>query len=416
VSGTSIDERLAAAGLPPLPRRVWAEIDLDALRNNVDVFREVVGPSVELLAVVKADAYGHGLVPVARAFEVAGVDRLCVASLDEALALRAAGIESDILVLFAIPADGIAEAARNNIQISITDAGPLLSALDQPPVPEFGPVKVDVEVETGLSRGGVKPEELATVLGRVRSSKRGLGPLGVWTHVATAEDEDATAAQVAKFEHAVELAHSAGQSVGLRRHMAATGGLLTGRVPHFEGVRIGLGLYGLLPLDLPIPAHLRPVADRLRPAMALKCQALRIEAFPPGTPVSYGGRWVARRESRIATLPVGYGDGFVRAYSPGAEALVHGRRVPVVGVVAMDAVMVDVTDVPGVTVEDEFVLIGTQQGSEIVTDELARVRTTIPWEVVTSMAYRLPRVYHAGSVLKGLRSLAGEARVGSSAG
>jgi alanine racemase len=415
VSRPSIDERLAAAGLPPLRRRVWAEIDEDTLANNVAVFRELIGPHVELLAVVKADAYGHGLVPVARAFEAAGVDRLCVASLDEALALRASGIESDILVLFAIPVDGLAEAARHAIHISVTDVGPLLSALERPAASGSGLVNVSVEVETGLSRGGVKPEDLPTVLRRVRESRRGPGPLDVWTHVASPDNEEATAAQVAAFERAVELSRAAGEVVGLRRHMAATGGLLTGRVPHYEGVRIGLGLYGLLPLDLPIPAHLRPLADRLRPAMALKCQALRIETFVAGTPVSYGGRWVAQRESRIATLPIGYGDGWARAYSPLAGALVRGMRVPLVGSVAMDAVMADVTDVRGVDLEDEFVLIGAQDGSEIVTNELARVRTTIPWEVVTSMAYRLPRVYHAGSVLKGLRTLAGEARVGSSA-
>jgi alanine racemase len=142
---------------------------------------------------------------------------------------------------------------------------------------------------------------------------------------------------------------------------------------------------------------------------------LRIETFPSGTPVSYGGLWTTQRESRIATLPIGYGDGWARAYSPLAGALLHGHRVPLVGSVAMDAVMADVTDVPGASAGDEFVLIGAQDGSEIVTNELARLRTTIPWETVTSMAYRLPRVYHADSVLKGLRTLAGEARVGSSA-
>jgi alanine racemase len=149
--------------------------------------------------------------------------------------------------------------------------------------------------------------------------------------------------------------------------------------------------------------------------MAVKCRPVRVEDFPKGTPVSYGGLWTAQRESRIATLPIGYGDGWVRAYSPLAGALVRGVKVPLVGSIAMDAVMADVTDVGDVGLDDEFVLIGAQAGSEIVTNELARVRTTIPWEVVTSMAYRLPRVYHAGPVLMGLRTLAGEARVGSTA-
>ena len=138
--------------------------------------------------------------------------------------------------------------------------------------------------------------------------------------------------------------------------------------------------------------------------MALKCRAVRIETLPAGTRVSYGGRWQAERESVIATLPVGYAR---RDPAPGTwgEALVHGRRVPLVGTVAMDAVMADVTDVPGISLEDEFVLLGRQGDDEITAEELARGRNTIPWEVATSMSYRLPRVYHAGSVLMGMRTL-----------
>ena len=407
----TIDERLAAAGLPPLPRRVWLEIDLDALATNVAVFREMIGPRVELSAVVKADAYGHGLVPVARAFQTSGVDRLCVASLDEAVALRKAGIECNILVLFAIPRSGLREAAERSIQVSITDLAESLEGIEQKPKTPHDQVVVDLEVETGLSRGGVRPAELPRAVRRIRTSGRGLGPFAVWTHVATAEDETTTAAQVAALERAVELARAAGEFTGVTRHMAATGGLLTGRVPVYEGVRIGLGLYGLLPLDLPIPAELRQFADRLVPAMTLKATALRVETFPAGTRVSYGGRWTAQRESKIATLPVGYADGFVRAYSPGAQAIVRGSRIPIVGVVAMDALMVDVTDAGGdIGPDDEFVLLGRQGGEEITAHELARLRNTIPWEVVTAMSTRVPRVYHAGSVLTGLRTLDGEVR------
>ena len=381
-----IGDRLAAAGLPPLPRNAWLEIDIDALRNNVAVFRELTGPHVALNAVVKADAYGHGLIPVARVFEAAGVDRLCVASLDEAIALRKAGIESDILVLFPIPPELIDEAGHNNVQL-------------------------EIEVETGLSRGGVKADQLPGVLRASRRAVEGLGLIAVWTHLASPEDEVATAGQIREFDRAITLAREAGEFVGVTRHVAATGGLLTGRAPAYEGVRIGLGLYGLLPLDLPIPAHLQPFADRLRPAMELKCMPLRVETFPKGTPVGYGGTWIAPRESVIATLPIGYGDGWARAYSPGAQALVRGSRVPLVGTVAMDAVMADVTEIEGVGLDDEFVLLGRQGSESITADELARLRNTIPWEVVTSMSFRLPRVYHADSVLMGIRTLGGEMRV-----
>jgi alanine racemase len=161
---------------------------------------------------------------------------------------------------------------------------------------------------------------------------------------------------------------------------------------------------------LPIPDNIRLFAERLRPAMALKCMPLRVATFPAGTAVGYGGTWVAQRESVVATLPVGYGDGFARAYQPGGQALVRGRRVPLVGTVAMDAVMADVTEIEGVTTDDEFVLLGDQGDESITANELARLRNTIPWEVVTGMSFRLPRVYHAASVLKGLRTLAGEVR------
>jgi alanine racemase len=360
----TIDERLAAAGLPPLPRRAWLEIDEDALRSNVAVFRELIGPNVELMAVVKADAYGHGLVPTARAFVAAGADRLCVASVDERAALLAGGVQSDVLVLYRMP----------------------------------GEVTAEVEVETGLTRGGFKPDELAAHT----------PPEALWSHLASPEDADATVRQVSEFERAVDAIGS--RSGWPRRHLAATGGVLSGRGPSYEGVRIGIGLYGLYPSNLPIPDNIRLFAERLRPAMALKCMPLRVATFPAGTAVGYGGTWVAQRESVVATLPVGYGDGFARAYQPGGQALVRGRRVPLVGTVAMDAVMADVTEIEGVTTDDEFVLLGDQGDESITANELARLRNTIPWEVVTGMSFRLPRVYHAASVLKGLRTLAGEVR------
>ena len=396
-----IDERLRAAGLPALPRNVWLEIDLGALANNVSIVREIVGPKVEISAVVKADAYGHGLQQTALAFEAAGVDRLCVASLDEALALRQTGITVPILVLFPVPRSEYALAAQNGIELVMTSA----------PETDSTGLAVQVEVETGLTRGGVEPERIPELLGRVADS--GARIAGLWTHLASPEDEATTTAQVAEFDRAVALVRDAGLQVP-PRHVAATGGFWTGRAPTYEGVRIGLGMYGLLPLDLPIPAELAPMAGRLRPAMALKCKALRIEQFPAGTRVGYGGRWTAERESWIATLPIGYADAIPRT-APWAEALVHGKRVPLVGTVAMDAVMADVTDVmaEGMSGEDEFVLLGQQGRDQIRAEQLARARNTIPWEVATSMSHRVPRVYHADSVLMGVRTINSETRVSS---
>ena len=403
----SIDERLAAAGLPPLPRRAWLEIDEAALAGNLRAVRDLVGNDVSINAVVKADAYGHGLVPVARVFEQAGADRLCVASLDEALVLRGAGIRRPILVLFPIPVTEVARAAREGIEIVAAEHATTLATLRQwERTRASDSLQVHLEVETGLSRGGLKPDTVVAMAREVLASP-GARLAGIWSHLATPEEQSVTFAQDDAFERAVAALREARIPVP-PRHLAATGGLFAEWAASYEGIRPGLSLYGLLPTGLPVGERERRIAARLRPAMSLKCRPLRIETFPSGTPVGYGGRWVAGRESVIATLPVGYGDGWSRSSSPLAQALVRGTRVPLVGTVAMDAVMADVTGVAEARLDDEFVLLGTQAGAAIDASEVARARNTIAWEVVTSMAYRLPRVYHADSVLKGLRTLAGE--------
>ncbi len=244
-------------------------------------------------------------------------------------------------------------------------------------------------------------------LARRIGATRGVRLAGMWSHLATPDDQTVAGAQVAAFEDAVRRLSDAGLPVPAR-HLAASGGLLASTAPVYEGVRPGLMLYGLAPAGSSAGRKLAHTTASLRPAMALKCRALRIEDVPRGQTVGYGGRWRAERRSRIATLPIGYGDGWSRAYTPGAEALVRGRRVPLVGTVAMDAVMADVTDVPGAGPVDEFVLLGEQGGERITADDLARLRNTISWEVVTTMAQRLPRVYHSRAVLLGVRTLTGE--------
>ncbi len=409
----TIQERLAAAGLPALPRKVWLEIDVDVLSGNLRAIRDFVGPDVALNAVVKADAYGHGLVPVARVFAAAGADRLCVASLDEAQLLRGAGIAVPILVLFPIPPAAVAHAVREHIEVVASEPEGAAAMLerwrrDQAGVPDDVLLEVHLEIETGLSRGGVKPHVVVELARLIEVAPRAR-LAGVWSHLASPESSDATFLQDKAFEDALDALRGAGMALPAR-HLSATGGLFTEWSPTYEAVRPGLSLYGLLPDDLLVGARETAMAARLRPAMALKCQPLRVETFPAGTPVGYGGAWVTPRETVIATLPVGYGDGWARAYSPGAHALVRGRRVPLVGTVAMDAVMSDVTEVPGIGLADEFVLLGEQDGETISATELARLRNTIPWEVVTSMSFRVPRVYHAASVPLGLRTLDGEVK------
>ena len=201
------------------------------------------------------------------------------------------------------------------------------------------------------------------------------------------------------------------EATGLPRpaiHMSATGGLLAGTAAAHDLVRPGLALYGQVPEDLPLDDRGRALAEALRPVMRLVARPLRVAQVDHGAPVGYGGRWIAARPSLVATVPVGYGDGYARATQPGGVALLRGRRVEVVGSVAMDAIALDVTDIPGVSTVDEVVLLGDQGGERITAAELARRRNTIPWEVLSGMAYRIPRVYHRASGPVSVRTLAGE--------
>jgi alanine racemase len=402
-----IERRLADAGLPALPRTAWLEIDLEALCGNLAVLRELAGLDVPIRPVVKADAYGHGGVPVALALEAAGADGFCVAAIDEALELRGGGVRGPILVLYPVPPAWVGEAARLGIAVTGGD-GPALAAIVRAAAaldPAVRPLAIDLEVDTGLGRGGLTDAELPAAA-RLVDGSPGVVLSGVWTHFQAVEDAAITAAQIARFEAAVAAIAAAGVELP-PRHVGASAALVTDGIVAYDGVRPGLAVYGLLPDELD-PSAVSPRAKgRLRPVLSLIARPVRVADLPTGHGVSYGPTFRTTRPSRIATLPLGYGDGWSRALSNRACAIVRGRRVPLVGNVAMDAVMADVTDVPGPPVDtsDEFVLIGRSGAERIGVDELAQLRTTNSWEVVTGMSRRLPRVYHAAAGPVGLRTL-----------
>ncbi|MDA8236687.1 MAG: alanine racemase [Chloroflexi bacterium] len=415
-----IASRLRAAGLPSLPRTAWLEIDLDRLAGNVAAIRAALPPTTTLEVVVKADAYGHGAVPVAHAALAAGARGLCVATLDEALELRAGGIAAPILVLFQVPPDAAPLAARRGIEVAAGDAGLLGRALDayaaagrraRRAMPGLG---VQVALETGLGRDGLTVPE-AVAAGRLVARVPGAALRGAWSHLQAPADRARTDGQVARFAAAVETLREAGVVIP-HRHILASGGLLAvdrlvaGEHPVFDGLRVGLAVYGIAPDGVPIGAAAVGIHAGLRPVLSLRAHPIRVADVPAGEGVSYGPTFVTARPSRIATLPLGYADGWPRAVSNRAAALVRGTRVPLVGNVAMDAVMADVTDVPGppVSVADEFVLLGPQGPDEITAAELAQGRTTITWEVVATMSRRMPRVYTAGAVPVGMRTLVEE--------
>jgi alanine racemase len=408
----AIEDRLRRAGLPPLPRLAWLEIDLLALEANAAAVRERVGPHVAIAPVIKADAYGHGVSAAVAAFGPHAA-MFCVATLDEAQVVRTLDARP-ILVLFAPPPEEMAEAA-GELRIEAVASDPdalraLLAAwLERG---RRGTLRIHVEVETGLHRGGLHPDEVVEAVASIGGVARA-EVAGLWTHLARAEAPVAVVEQAERFARAVAALRAAGSPVP-PRHVVATGGLLgpDALLPDGGGlgelVRPGLCLYGERPDDVAVAPEAERFAAALRPAMTLKARAVRFERIAGGVPVGYGGRWTSDRPSRVATLPLGYADGWPRASHPGAQALVRGRRVPLVGSVAMDAVIADVTDVPEADWSDEFVLLGSQGEDTITAGELARLRTTIPWEVLATMADRLPRVYHAGAVVRGLRTLRGE--------
>jgi alanine racemase len=356
--------------------------------------------------VVKADAYGHGALPVALALEAEGIDGLCVAAFDEALELREGGVGAPILVLYPVPAAWVGDAARLGIAIAAGDAAGVTEIVRAAAgLDPARPLVLELEVETGLGRGGFVEADLVAAA-RLASTSAGVRLAGLWTHFQAVEDGDITKAQVARFESAVRAVAVAGVDLPAR-HAAASAGLLTDDVVAYDGVRPGLALYGLVPDELGPGGIAVPDAERLRPVMSLVARPVRVAELSAGWGVSYGPTFRTERASRIATLPLGYGDGWSRQLSNRASAIVRGQLVPLVGNVAMDAVMADVTDVPGAPVDDtdEFVLLGTVGNVRITAGELAQQRTTNSWEVVTAMARRLPRVYHAAAGPVGMRTL-----------
>ncbi len=391
-----------AAVIAALPRTAWLEIDLAVVAANLDIVRGLAGAGAGVHPVVKADAYGHGAVPIARGLRTAGADGLCVATIDEAISLRRAGIGGPLLVLYPIPGAWAVEAARNHIAVTAGDPAllaELLAALAVPRASSGRPIArlgVHLEVETGLGRGGFQG---AALVGAAEAivTHAGTRLAGLWTHLQAPEDAGITARQVDLFEAAASLLRAAGITVP-RRHLRASGSLLGDAMTSYDVVRPGLSIYGLVPDELS-GAPIASEGAGLQPALSLHARPVRVADVEAGWGISYGPTFRTPGPARIATLPVGYGDGWSRALSNRAEAIVRGGRVPLVGNVAMDAVMADVSAVPGapVTVADEFVLIGRQGGQAITVADVARARGTNSWEVVTGFARRLPRVYHAAS-------------------
>lgn len=366
-------------------RPVWAEVNLQAIAVNIRGIRQQLRPKTKLMAVVKADSYGHGALPVARTALANGAECLAVAILDEALALRREGITATILIMGYTPPEQTRLVVQNQITQTVYSME-LARALSAEAVILKKTVKIHIKIDTGMGRIGVTPSEAPNFVKAV-AKLPGIFIEGAFTHMSSAdEDESCTRLQFARFMDAVSNIEKLGISVPIK-HVANSATTMFFPEMHLDMVRAGIIIYGLSPTS-PYSGTLD-----LIPAMQLKARVAHVKMVPANTSISYGRCFTTNWSSVIATLPIGYADGWSRLLSNNAEVLIHGKRVPIVGRVCMDQCMIDVTQVSGVQPGDEVVLFGTQAGQVLPVEEIAAHIGTINYEIVCNIGKRVPRVY-----------------------
>jgi alanine racemase len=367
----------------------WAEIDLDAIAHNVKAFRQHVGPRVEIIAVVKANAYGHGAVRVAQAALEAGATRLAVHRAVEGIELRRAGIDAPVLVMGYSPPAAAEIIAEWRLTASVITPE-FAQSLDGQAAARGVILPVHVKVDTGMSRYGLLPDEVVEFL-RFLQGLAFIRLEGLFTHFATADALDQTHVrrQLAVLNDVCGSVRAAGFSIPL---VHAANSAATMRLPeaHFDAVRPGIAIYGLAPSDEWLPVF------PIRPALTLKSRVSRVRELPAGSAVSYGRTWVADKPFRAVLVPVGYGDGYHRILSNQGSVLIRGQRAPIRGRICMDQFVVDASDIPDVRQDDEVVLVGCQGRECIRAEEVARLAGTINYEVTTSLLPRAERVYRRG--------------------
>jgi alanine racemase len=368
-------------------RPIWAEIDCDNLAYNLSLIRNIVGRGVKIMAVVKADGYGHGAGQAARVLRGAGADVLGVASLEEAMQLREAGIDGDIFILgYTLPewAEHVVEGGFIQTVYHLN----LAVALQKEAKRLGKKVRVQVKIDTGMGRIGLMPEKAAFFIQEI-AAMDGIALDGIFTHLSCADlpGNDFTIEQFARFEELLAQLKERGIEMPCV-HVCNSAGILRYPQCYCDMVRPGILLYGLYPS----PA-MKELNGGFRPVMAIKTNIIELKTVPAGAKISYGATFTAKRPTRIATFPAGYADGYSRRLSNKGHVLVQGKRAPIIGNVCMDFTMADVTGIPNVNVNDEVVLVGKQGAERILFDELAGHMDTINYEVVSLIGKRVPRVY-----------------------
>ncbi len=372
---------LSSENFPQRP--AWTEIDLGKLRRNLQLIRGDLPKHVRLMAVVKDEAYGHGALDVARVAVEEGAWGFGLSTLEEAMHLREGGITAPLLLL----------GERQEAELEWCVAHDLTVCVNEPHAvrklakiaADFGKrVPVHVKIHTGMSRYGVRWDEALPLIEKVLAEKS-LELEGVMTHFSQSDETEKTFAnlQFARYGEVLKALEKKGVSVKLR-HTCNSGGFLDLPHAHLDMVRVGILLYGVFPSTV-----CRKI-DGIQPVMSVKAKIAAIQKLKPGEVVGYGMRYTAQTERRIAILPIGYGDGFPRVRNEGC-ALIHGQRAPLIGGIAMDALMVDITDIPQAQMWDEAVLMGKQGSDEITVRDIATLKKSVTYDVLTNWRLRLRR-------------------------
>lgn len=364
-------------------RDVWAEVDLKAIEENIINIKSCIKNNAKWCAVVKADAYGHGALAVARKAVEQGASYLAVAALSEALNLRKAGFTTPILILGATPLDAAGEIAEHNITQAVFTMEQA-EAISREAVKRNKIAKVHIKIDTGMGRIGIRPER-AGGFAKALNSLPGIEIEGMFSHFALADVKDKSFAykQLEAFKLAIAKIEAEGITIEIK-HIANSAAILELPEAHFDMVRAGIILYGLWPSD-----EVEHTIE-LKPAMKLMAKIVYLKELEAGEAISYGCTWTAKRKSRIGTLPVGYADGYTRMFSGKAQIEYNGKRAPIAGRICMDQCMVDLTDVPEAKKGDTVVLYGSPS---LTMDEAASWLGTINYELPCMLSQRVPRIY-----------------------
>ncbi|MBA7484572.1 MAG: alanine racemase [Spirochaeta sp.] len=377
-------------------RLTWAEVDLDALAANIHSYRHHVGKGVAIIAVVKANAYGHGAVAVSRAALEAGASRLAVHRLEEGIELRQAGISCPILIMGYTPVSNATLVVAHQLTAAVTTRE-FARALNARALNDRAetPIPIHIKVDSGMGRFGLLPGEAADFaagLGDLRSIKIE----GIFTHFATADalDQFHMQRQLAVFKGVLAEIESRGLKIAIR-HACNSAAAMTLPEGRFEAVRPGLSLYGM------VPSSEWPPPFALQPVLSLKSRVVRLRTLAAGSSIGYGRTYVTKEPTRVALLPVGYGDGYHRLISGRGAVLLKGKRAPILGRVSMDQIVVDVSAIPGVELEEEATLLGGEGDAAISAEEIAGWAQTINYEITTSLLPRVARLYRRNGEIIG---------------